>query len=150
MKLHIEWMRPLALSNGSHHNLIYTCAWEELPQQAGVYVFGRRNRNYWEALYVGKAGSIRRRVRSQLKNLPLMLHVQNAKAGHRVVLVGRFIAKPGQRKAKCKALLERALIRHFLSINHDLVNIMGTRLRQHEITSSGAKRMLPDMMVLER
>ncbi len=39
---------------------------------------------------------------------------------------------------------------HSLSVSHALVNIMGTRLRQHEITSSGAKRMLPDMMVLER
>jgi hypothetical protein len=150
MKLRMEWARPISLKNGSEENLIYTCDHTKLPRSAGIYVFGRRYGTKIEALYVGKAESIQGRVRGQFKNLPLMLHLQNAKNGKRVLLVGRFISKPGQKQAKCLALLERALIRHFLSEAHDLVNIQGAKLRRHEITSLGAKRAVPEVMFVDR
>ncbi len=150
MKLKLEWARPISLKNGSQENLIYTCDYKKLPQKAGIYVFGRRYGTNIEALYVGKAESLQGRVRGQFKNLPLMLHLQNAKNGRRILLVGRFIPKPGQKKEKCLDLLERALIRHFLSEAHDLVNIQGAKLRRHEITSLGAKRAVPEVMFVDR
>jgi hypothetical protein len=150
MKLRMEWARPISLKGGSAENLIYTCDHAKLPKAAGIYVFGRRYGTKIEALYVGKAESIQGRVRGQFKNLPLMLHLQNAKNGKRILLVGRFISKPGQKQAKCLALLERALIRHFLSEAHDLVNIQGAKLRRHEITSLGAKRAVPEIMFVDR
>lgn len=54
--------------------------------------------------------------------------------------------------AKSLALAERALIRYFLSEGHDLVNKQGTRLRRHELQSSGThpKRFFPRNMYLER
>ena len=79
-----------------------------------------------------------------------MLHIQKAKAGKRVLLIGRFMPKPGQKMEKCLGLLERALIRHFLSEGHDLVNIQGATLRRHEITSLGAKRAVPEVMFVDR
>ena len=97
-----------------------------------MYVFGRRFGDDLEALNVGKANDIRGRVRGQLKNLPLMLHLQKAKNGKRFVFSARFIPKPGQRAEKCLALLERALIRYYLSEGHDLVNKQGARLRRHK------------------
>jgi hypothetical protein len=150
MRLHVDWMRPLPLNDGSSQNLIYVCDIERLPAQSGVYIFGRRFGRRIEALYVGKARFLRRRIRTQLKNLPLMMHLKNARNGQRILLIGRFMAKPGQREAKCLPLIERALIRYFLAEAHDLVNIQGTRLRQHEITSGGAKRTIPDTMLLDR
>jgi hypothetical protein len=92
---------------GRHQNLLYTFDHRKLPIGAGVYVFGRRFGRNFEALYVGKANAIRWRVRGQLKNLPLMLHLKNGKIGKRVVLAGRFISKPGQQGKKCLTLLER-------------------------------------------
>ena len=150
MKLHVDWMRPIPLSDGSAQNLIYTCDVERLPTQSGLYIFARRFGRSIEALYVGKAGFLRRRVRTQFKNLPLMMHVRNARNGQRILLVGRFIARPGQRAVKCLPLIERALIRYFLAEAHDLVNIQGTRLRQHEIISAGARRTIPETMLLDR
>jgi hypothetical protein len=150
MKLKMEWARPISLKNGSHENLIYTCDHRKVPQRAGIYVFGRRYGRNIEALYVGQAGSLQGRVKSQFKNLPLMMHLQNAKNGKRILLVGRFIPKPGQKEGKCLDLVERALIRHFLSEAHDLVNIQGAKLRRHEITSLGAKGAVPEVMFVDR
>jgi hypothetical protein len=79
-----------------------------------------------------------------------MLHLQNAKNGKRVVLVGKFISKPGQQVGKCLPLLEKALIRYFLSEGHDLVNKQGTRLRRHEIASKRPRWMVPKLMFVDR
>ncbi len=152
MKLRLEWARPLHLKDGSRQNLIYNVDQSKLPTAHGVYIMGRRFGKDFEALYVGKANNIRGRVRGQLKNLPLMLHLKKAKSGRRIVLTGRFIPRPGQRPAKCLPLLERALIRYFLSEGHDLVNKQGTRIRRHEIASDGKhpKRFFPKLMFLDK
>lgn len=150
MKLHIEWMRPIVLKDDE--NLIYGVDLDKLPNVAGFYVFGRRWGSQFEALYVGKANRIRGRVKGQMNNLRLMQHLKNAKAGKRVLLYGKIVMRPGQRIEKCLALIERALIRYFLSEGHDLVNKQGTRLRRHEVASSGKhpKRFIPGLMYVER
>jgi len=152
MKLHLEWTRPIPLRDATLENLIYAVDLKKLPRIAGVYVLGRRWGGDFEALYVGKANDIRGRVKGQLNNLRLMQHLKNAKNGKRIVLTGRFVAKPGQQSTKCLPLIERALIRYFLSEGHDLVNKQGTRLRRHEVASAGRypKRLIPRLMYLER
>jgi hypothetical protein len=151
MRLHMEWNRLVPLRDaGRDENLIYTFQHARLPEAAGVYIFGRRYGGNFEALYVGKASDIRGRVRGQLKNLPLMLHLKKAKNGKRIILAGRFVSKPGQQEQKCLILLERALIRYFLSEGHDLVNKQGTRLKRHEITSKNPRWMVPKLMFVDR
>jgi hypothetical protein len=152
MKLQLEWARPVPLRDARRQNLIYSVDLNKLPKVAGVYIFGRRFGKDFEALYVGKANRIRSRVRGQLNNLRLMQHLNNAKAGKRMVLSGRFVAKPGQTLPKCLVLLERALIRYFLSEGHDLVNKQGTRLRRHEVSSAGKypKQFFPKLMYVEK
>ncbi|MGH7014764.1 MAG: hypothetical protein ACREEL_11535 [Stellaceae bacterium] len=153
MKLYLEWERASPLRDGSKENFIYLPDQSRLPKSPGVYVFGRRQKNGgFEALYVGRAANIRGRVWGHRKNLPLMMHLKNAKNGERVVRAGVFKAKPGQRPHKCLAILERALIRYFLSEGHDLVNKAGTRLRRHEIASVGRhpNKFVPKLMFIDR
>ena len=152
MKLHVEWGRPVQLRDASKDNMIYSVDLTKISTRSGVYIFGRRWGSQFEALYVGKAGRIRSRVKSHLNNLRLMQHLRNAKTGKRIVLAGRLVTKPGQRLSKCMALTEKALIRYFLSEGHDLVNKQGTRLRRHELESSGQhpKRFFPKTMYLEK
>jgi hypothetical protein len=133
--------------------MIYSVNLDQLTTSAGIYIFGRRWGTQFEALYIGKAGNVRSRVRNHLNNnLRLMLHLRNARIGRRFVLAGRFLPKPGQQIPKCLGLLERAMIRHFLSEGHDLVNVQGTQLRRHELDSSGAhpKRFFPKRIYLEK
>lgn len=150
MKLRLEWLLPLTLSEPADHNLIYTFDFAKLPEKAGVYVFGRRFGKQFEALYVGKGTKLRWRTKTQLNNLRLMQHLKNAKAGKRLLMVGQFIPRAGQQEDKCLSILERALIRYFLSEGHDLVNKQGTRLRRHEIASIGSKRNVPTLMFVDR
>jgi len=140
------------MRDASRQNLIYDVDLTKLPAAAGVYILGRRWGNGFEALYVGKASAIRRRMKTQLNNLRLMQHLRNAKSGRRIVLAGKVVTKPGQRLERVLPLAERALIRYFLSEGHDLVNKQGTRLRRHEVISSGKhpKRFVPGLMYLER
>jgi hypothetical protein len=106
----------------------------------------------FEALYVGKANHISGRVNGHFNNLKLMQHLRNAKNGRRIILAGRFIAKPGQQVERCLKVIERGFIRYFLSEGHDLVNMQGTRLRRHEVTSSGKhpKRFFPRLMYVDK
>lgn len=132
--------------------MIYGVDLKRIPSGAGVYLFGRRFGSHFEALYVGKASSTRGRVKGHLNNLRLMQHLRNAKAGRRVVLAGRLVTRQGQNLEKCLGLAERAFIRYFLSEGHDLVNKQGTRLRRHEVLSTGLhpKRFFPREVHLER
>jgi hypothetical protein len=152
MKLHVEWSRPIQLRDGSKQNMIYVVDPKKVPRVSGIYILGRRWGSDLEALYVGKANNIQGRLKGQLNNLRLMQHLRNAKAGKRIILAGRIVTKPGQRLEKSLLLIERALIRYFLSEGHDLVNKQGTRLRRHQVASSGKhpKRFIPSTMYLER
>lgn len=153
MKLYLAWQKSVPLRDGSKKNLIYYVEPERIPKAVGVYVFGRRRRNGgFEALYVGKANNIRGRVWGHRNNLPLMMHLKNARHGAIVVRTAIFKARPGQNPEKCLKIIERALIRHFLSEGDDLVNKQGTRLRRHEILSVGKhpKRFVPRLMFVDR
>jgi hypothetical protein len=152
MELKIEWDRPLQLKDASKQNMIYAVDIQKVTNDAGIYVFGRRWGKQFEALYVGKADKIRGRVKGQFNNLRLMQHLRNARAGKRILLAGKLNTKRGQRLAKCLRFSERAMIRHFLSEGHDLVNKQGVRLRRHKVLSSGKdpKRFFPDTIYLEK
>lgn len=133
--------------------MTYTCDFTLLPDGPGVYIFGRRfGTKAFEALYIGKAStSVLGRVRAQFNNRRLMNHVKGAAIGKRVLLVGCFRPGPRQKPAKCLPIIERALIRHFLERDDDLVNIMGTRLKTHEIKSGGALGYrIPKIIVVNR
>lgn len=152
MQLHVEWGRPIPLKDGAQQNLIYYVDSSRITEATGVYVFGRTHGKGFEALYVGKGVRLRSRVKGQFNNLRLMQHVRNAKSGRRILLCGRIVTKPGQQIEKALSLTERALIRYFLSEGDDLVNKQGTRLRRHELVSTGKhpKRLLPSPIYLER
>jgi hypothetical protein len=153
MKLQIEWDRPIHLKDVRKDGMIYDLDLEKIEiGTAGVYVFGRRWASQFEALYVGQANKIRGRIKNHLNDLRLMQYLQRAKTGKRLVLVGRINVKRGQQLNRCLRIAELALIRHFLSEGHDLVNRQGVRIQRHEIESSGQhpKRFFPSPIYLER
>ena len=152
MRLKIDWQRPVTLRSGARDGLIYTLDLDALPKAPGVYIFARRWGKSYEALYVGQSLRLRGRVKSHLNNLRLMRHLQEAKSGRRVVIVGQIRTRPGQQISKSLKTLERGFIRHFLSEGHDLVNKQGVRIRRHEIESEGPvpRSFIPSRMYLER
>jgi hypothetical protein len=152
MILNLEWRKPIFLQSGTQQGLIYTVDLAKIPDEPGIYVFARRWGKSYEALYVGKGERIRRRIRGQLNNLRLMRHVEGAKIGRRVLIVGQALPRPGQRLPKVLSILERAFIRHFLSEGHDLVNKQGMRIRRHEVISTGPipKAFVRTSMFLEK
>ena len=153
MRIFVEWGRPLKLTRLKADSLVYTADLNKLPRKPGVYIFGRRFGRRFEALYVGRALRIRDRVMAQLNQVRLMQHLNDAKVGDRVVLAGLLRPLSGQRLPKALELTERALIRHFVSEAHDLVNKAGVRIWKHRIFSSRSgrlKRAIPAVAFLEK
>ena len=151
MKIQIDWGEPLSLKLVSRQGAGYQVDLNALPADPGIYIMGRMWAKGFEALYVGKARNIRRRVKGQLNNLRLMQHLRGSKTGKRVVVAGSIDTRQGQQIDRVLAIAERALIRHFLSDGDNLVNISGTTLRQHEVESTQRPRwFVPRVVFLEK
>ena len=141
MKLHLRW-QLFWLSDGKREGLPYTTSVDKIPTESGIYIFGRRWNEDFEALYVGRANRLRSRVRTQLNNARLMNHVKTIGkgrpvAGYRAVYVGVFEGTQGQQWSRCGPVIEKGLIRYFISEEHRLANLHGTQIRTHQIISSG-------------
>ena len=151
MELLVEWSKPITLKDGSKHYLTYELSDKDLNKisfDGGIYVFGRRYGSTIKALYVGQATNLQKRIKQQLNNAKLMNYLKGATKGNRVLLYGKAITKPGQTMKKFIAIVERTLIRHFLSEGCDLANKQGTRVRKHEIVCKGKqpKKFIPSRM----
>ena len=151
LNLYLDWSRPIPVRRVRARALEYEIDLDLVPRGPGVYIFARRWGSGCEALYVGKAGRLRGRIRSHLNNRSLLNHLAEARTGKRILLLGLLQPRPGQRVDKCLTIAERALMRHFLAEGHDLVNKQGTKIRRHVIESSGRlpKRFFPAELQLE-
>lgn len=148
MNIEVAWSPPIPMKRTRSAG--YSIDLVRVPEASGVYVFGRRWGEGFEALYVGTALDIRSRINDQLNNVRLMSHIKEAKVGNRVVVAGVILTKGGQRIEKCLTLVENALIRYFLSEGDDLVNVQGTLIRRHVISSTQTPRWLvPREMYLD-
>jgi hypothetical protein len=63
-----------------------------------------------------------------------------------------FNQKSGQQRAICLPLIEKALIRYFVSEDHDIVNKQGKKLVHHTISSDGTfpRNTLSKLISVER
>lgn len=123
MKLEIEWQRYIPLKYVRSGGIgTYEVDLDKFPQEPGIYIFARKWSNSYEALYIGQSTLIRKRIKYHMNSVKLMRHIHKAKTGNRIVLYGKPITKPGQKMAKILNILEKALIKHFLRLGHDIVN----------------------------
>lgn len=132
MKVQLDWLNPIPMRPASRRSSQYIADTDDLPQEPGIYVFGRTHGRAFEALYVGQANQLRARIEQQLNNLRLMDYVRQARQGRRLIMVGTLTRG---RIASSLTIAERALIRYFLAQGHDLANIHGAKRRQHEVES---------------
>lgn len=81
-----------------------------------------------------------------------MVHLRDAANGAKVVYTGVFTRKRGQQLGICLPLIEKALIRYFVSEDHDIVNQQGKKLKHHTIFSDGTfpRRTLSKEISVER
>jgi hypothetical protein len=138
MKISVTWQVPIALP-GYARELIDTFDFEDLPEEAGVYIFARRFGSKITAIYVGKAEVLRVRIRQQLNNNLLMRALDEAPNGERVLICGTFNGKRGARSSKWLKTVEEALITHFTEQQHELINKRGVLLQFDEIEFEGSR-----------
>ncbi len=138
MELEIFWHRPLPLEEGSDKDWIFDVrGLDDFEGKSGVYMFCRNYSGKLIPLYIGKALDIRSRIHQHLNTTKLMIRIQKAKSGKKVVVIGEFKSKPGQDKEAAIKLIEKALIRYALSEGYQLLNKAGTNMPVHNINFSG-------------
>ena len=116
-------------------------------------MFARKYGKSVYPLYIGQASRLAGRIEGQFNNLRLMVGIQNAQAGRRILLIARLYLKPGQQMSKVLDIVESALIKHALAQGHDLLNQQGTKTRVHRIKSKGnsaSRQVAPLTMFAER
>jgi hypothetical protein len=133
MTLHIKasWHQPLELASALPKG-IYACPKIDLiPEEMGVYIFGRSFGDNAVPLYVGRAKNLRTRLKQHLNfSTKLMLAILNAEAGARFFL---FCTITGKSPKKLKTL-ESALISYLLGEDYELLNKHGVKKPNHTVT----------------
>lgn len=139
MPLNIDarWSQPIDLRLAKA-GAIYECEkLQEIPSEAGIYIFGRCHGESRTPLYIGKALNLRRRIEQQLNSVRLMTGIKEAQNGSRFLIYCVPQIKRGQRVAQVVKLLEDALIAHALAFDHELLQKQGTKRPNHTIKFSG-------------
>ena len=93
MRISVTWETPLRLRlpmSRLHEHF----ALDLLPDEPAIYMFARRFGLRLEVLYVGKATSLRKRIKQQLNNLKLMQAIDDAAIGPRMLIYGTLNNKP--------------------------------------------------------
>jgi hypothetical protein len=133
MDLNLEWGKPLPLVMEATD--LYWADAEKIPNAPGIYVFFREYGDSTEALYVGQARDLQSRIKQDLDRAKLMNGVKHALNGSRFIAIGELKRRPGQQVKPCLKIMEHALIRYYLARGDALLNIQGTRIRKHSLTS---------------
>lgn len=147
MDFNLDWGTPLPLRK-SKGNTIYALDLEKIPKTPGVYIFLRVHGNSTNVLYVGKADNLKGRIKQQLNAVRLMKGIENAPSGARSIVYAEFRPKQGQR-THCLRLIERGLIRYYLAQGNELLNIQGSRIRKHSLTSERTSTLVRHMIPTE-
>jgi hypothetical protein len=136
MKLSVTWHPSIRLRTPVSR-LYRSFDLDALPREPAIYLFVRAFGSSMKVLYVGKATSLRSRIKQQLNNLRLMQAIDDAAIGPRMLIYGTLNCRPGQRVGTVLNIVETALIGHLTDNGHQLSNKLGTKLPVDVISFDG-------------
>jgi hypothetical protein len=139
MPLNIEasWSRPLELKLARSGAIYEGEELNEIPEEAGIYVFLREHGGSKTPLYVGRAQNLRRRIEQQLNSVKLMTGIKEAQSGKRSLIYCVPQLKRKQLAARVIRIIEDALIAHALAGDYELLQKQGTKRPNHTIRFNG-------------
>ena len=138
MEISVTWYKPLNLEEEeTNDNSIYSIAIDQLPDEAGCYIFYREFGKSKTIIYIGRAQNIKARIKSQLNHLRLMKGIQNSGKGSKLLMFCTLNIKRGQNLVRVLGLLEKNLIKEAFAQGYELLNIQGSKIHFHRIVFSG-------------
>jgi hypothetical protein len=153
MEINAEWSEPIALKKDVRGGLIYTLNLEDLPEDPGAYVFGRRHGRTVVPIYIGETLSVQGRIRNHLNSVLLMKAIEKAPNGSRFLIYCTVKAGTKDKAKKHVKILEKALLLHAQSEGHELFNKKGTKLPTDTISFTGnrtSEAIAPRVMLVKR
>jgi hypothetical protein len=149
LNIQAEWSKPITLNLASTGAIYEFPDFGMIPEECGVYIFGRQHGKTSTPLYIGRAINLRKRLSQQFDSVKLMSRIKDAETGGRFLIYCRAILKPGQKDTRVIAVMEDALIAHALSSGYLLLQKQGLKRPTHEITFTGnrsSERIAPRRM----
>jgi len=136
----MKWREPLELKwdYGINDYKADSAKFAYIPDKPGIYIFARRHGAKHSPIYVGYSATLRSRITQQLNNHRLMIAVQHAGNGKRLILTAQPITKPGQNAGKIAKAMEAFLIRKLHAEGCDLLNDKGTKRIVKTVKWSGS------------
>jgi len=153
MKIEAAWSQPIYLEKDRSGALIYTLDLAQLPDEPGVYIFGRKHGVTVAPIYIGESISIRGRIKNHLESVPLMRAIEGAQTGKRFLLYCTVKAGTLEKAKKHIKVIERALILHAQGEGHEIRNKKGAKLPTDTISFSGnrtSEAVAPRIMLIKR
>jgi hypothetical protein len=140
MNIEIFWHNPTDLLEGKN-GLTFSVDNQHIPDEPGCYVFFNEYGNSKSMIYIGKATSLRERINHQFKtNVKLSNFIKDYGRGYKRVICCTIQSKSGQRIERILTIVEKNLIRQALTSGHELINIQGSKIYFHEITTVRGNR----------
>jgi hypothetical protein len=137
MEISANWSKPITLTDGTSKNLIYHFVLDNVPEEAGCYVFYNKHGKSYSVLYIGQADNMNQRLEQQQNNVKLMMGIKNGLGGHKYLVYCTIKLKQGQKQNKVLKIIEDNLIDVALSNGNELLNIQGTKNKYDRIVFTG-------------
>ncbi len=99
-----------------------------IPNSYGIYIFHRRFGEYGEALYIGKASNLKRRIYQELDARGIIEHVKNSKKGMKLLSFAEIIVHGNCDKEKRIEDIESAIIEISMYREGSLFNTKKTKV----------------------
>lgn len=134
MEIDATWAAPIDLALNNDGYELDLGAVEDIP---AVYLIGRRFGDKRVPLYIGRTAKLKRRMKQHMDSRRFMTALGNFPNGTRFLAWATFRLKQGQRLVRVMRIVERGLILHALSDNHQLINIQGTKTPVDTVNFTG-------------
>ena len=128
------WHQPLELAPSG---IGYSLELDKIPDEPGIYVFGRTWGDNLAPLYIGRSTTLRQRLTTHLNTVKIIQAIRDFPGGNRFILFCTFELKRGQQIERVLEVVERGLIDKALTEGHELINVQGTRTPKHTINFQG-------------
>jgi predicted GIY-YIG superfamily endonuclease len=134
MEINATWASPIDLVQSDS---AYDLDLARIEDHPAVYVIGRRFGDSCVPLYIGRTAKLRRRMKQHFDSRRFMSALREFPNGTRFLAWSTFQLKQGQRLQRVMGIVERGLIAHALSENHQLINIQGTKTPVDTVNFTG-------------
>ena len=144
MELQLNLVTPIQLTRSKKIIIDKNNIPECIPESYGVYFISRKHGKKYTPIYIGETSNLNNRLKDHLNNAEICDVLRGnyegdkeIRQGTRFFHYGEFVAKQGQRAAKCISIIQKHMIEQAVEAGIPILNKNLTKVRSNIIYSNG-------------